>query len=50
MKLNLNFLGGGGVKNKKPSVCVCGGGGGGGNMDFSGTAHYRKVIQLISVY
>ena len=31
MKLNWNFLGGGGVQNKKPSV--------GGVWIFSGTAH-----------
>ena len=34
MKLNWNFLGGGGVQNKKPSV--------GGVWNFSGTAHLQN--------
>ena len=33
MKINWNFLGGGGVQNKKPSM--------GGVWIFSGTAQYR---------
>ena len=39
MKLNWNFLGGGGVQNKKPSV--------GGVWIFNGTAQYMFLGTLV---
>ena len=36
MKINWNFLGGGGVQNKKPSM--------GGVWIFSGTAHFAPLV------
>ena len=39
MKINWNFLGGGGLQNKKPSVE--------GVWIFSGTAHYIHIIEKL---
>ena len=41
MKLNWNFIGGGGVQNKNPSM--------GGVEIFSLTAHFRSGVVNISV-
>ena len=42
MKINQNFLGGGGCKTKKPSM--------GGVWIFSGTAHLIKLFSFNKIY
>ena len=42
MKINQNFLGGGGMQNKKPSV--------GGVWIFSGTAHFEDAWKQLGKF